>query len=205
MTTERSICRPGHGASCALCCCSHNYRAPYAEIDALFERRAALLSQFSRGYLIGAVRGSRSDMTGSYYFRGERVMSDVIEKRVENAFQCPFVGYIDGERTVGCVLYPDEHKCGAAFDCHQVYRSKRFTCAARDTLSESEYTYAARLCGDWYHYGALIHMPDFLGALMREHPDVRLVSFDARRAIFARIEGFIMQDDALHRIDSYFG
>lgn len=39
MNEKINICRPGHGASCALCCGSHNYLASPEHISALFKER----------------------------------------------------------------------------------------------------------------------------------------------------------------------
>jgi hypothetical protein len=39
-----NLCRPGHGASCALCCGSHNYNAPFEEIHALLKSVVKSLS-----------------------------------------------------------------------------------------------------------------------------------------------------------------
>jgi hypothetical protein len=170
MTSHINICRPGYGASCSLCCGSHNYRAYRKEIKSLFLRRGAMIKDFNREYILRKMAASRSNLTGSYYSEHEGapfIMS--LPALFDDCPQCPFVGYEYEGRMVGCLLGPRDCIAGLRHECFLSYRGKIFSCRARELLDD-EIRYAARLTGDWCYYGILIHEPDLLRGFMQHHP-----------------------------------
>lgn len=200
-----NICRPGYGASCALCCGSHNYRGSGEDVGGLFARRAEVLSGFSRNYITCRIAASRSAMTGSYYYNAEGEPFAVsMPARYDDCPRCHFVGYVDDDRHVGCILYPDERPAELRHDCFQSYPGKVFTCAARGELDDDEIVYAARLTRDWYYYSLLIHGPERLRAVMEGHPDPGMVPDDELDALRRGLDGRVSADRSLHSIHTYF-
>jgi hypothetical protein len=199
-----NICRPGFGASCVLCCGSHNYRAPRGEIGMLFARRRDLLAQYNKEYLIRAMSASRSGLTGSYYYRQEETLVLTLPALFEDCPRCPFVGYTGDGRHAGCLLYPEDHPPELRQECFQSYRGKLFTCRARENLSDEEILYAARLTGDWYYYSVLIHDEAMLKRLARSWPDPENVPEGERKRMRQSLEEKIAADRSLHKVHSYF-
>lgn len=197
-----NICRPGHGASCALCCGSHNVRATRGDIGELMSRRAEALREYSRAYIVREMAAGRSPMTGSYYC-APRPYHITLPRLFDKGIQCPFAGFTDGE-AAGCLLYPEGGVYGSKRDCFQCYGGKAFLCGA-GALRREEIEYAARTAGDWYYYPVLIHEPEYLRAVMAAHPEPEKISREAFAEIGTRLEEFILSDAALHTLDSYFG
>jgi len=194
---EVKVCRPGFGASCALCCGSHNYDADPAAIGALFARRARILKYYQPEYLLRMARASRSPLTGSYYFSGMDFMEGDIRKIYDNGARCPFVAFT-GMAQVGCGI--NEGIPCLKRDCIMSYQGKNFSCRAGEVLSREEILFAAELCGDWYHYGILIQRGEMIRDLMRRRP----LSQAAREEIFSRLEKIVREDLSLHLMADYF-
>jgi len=136
-TKSINICQPGYNASCSLCCGSHNYRLTTHEIKSLFKERLELI---------------RKD--------------DIIEinktlkpKIIDDAIQCPFVGYTDNEFTfVGCLIYNSEsEKLSPEQKSFLSGTCRTFSCMAREVLEDMEIIFAAKLMGDWFFYSLLIN------------------------------------------------
>lgn len=200
-----NLCRPGYGASCALCCGSHNYNASQEEIYALFQKRREMFQKFSAGYIINRVRASRSNLTGSYY--PERTIDDgiiiTLPKLYNDGLQCPFVALLD-DGTVGCVIYPTKESADSRFDCFQNYTCKYFSCASKEILSDEEILYAARLFGDWYYYTLLIHSIDLLRKFMQANPVLEKTDAKAIAMLKEQLEASLRSEKNLHTIQSYF-
>lgn len=199
-----NVCRPGFGASCALCCGSHNYRASKEEIGTLFSRRSELLSQYNKGYLIRAMSASRSSLTGSYYYRQEEGLTLTLPALFEDCPCCPFAGYVDGDRHAGCLLYPEDHPPELRYECFQSYRGKLFSCQAWDILSDNEVLYAARLTGDWYYYSIIIHDVETLRHLMGTWPHPADIPAKYFEDLKIRLNERVASDGQFHSIHSYF-
>ena len=199
-----NICNPGQGASCALCCGSHNYRASREEVGVLFARRSGLLAQYNRQYLINAMTASRSNLTGSYYYRQEDTLALTLPALFGDCPRCPFVGYVDDEMHAGCLLYPADHPPELRQECFLSYRGKLFACRAREVLSDGEILYAARLTRDWYYYSLLIHDEGLLRRLMREWPDPADVPERERGRMRDALEDRVSADRSVHIVHSYF-
>lgn len=200
-----NICRPGFGASCALCCGSHNYRASRDEIGRLFSRRSDLLAQYNKQYLIHSMSASRSNLTGSYYYgRHEDPLALTLPSLFEDCPRCPFVGAAGDDRHAGCLLYPEDHPPELRQECFQSYRGKLFACRAREFLMDEEILYAARFTGDWYYYSVLIHDEALLRRLMREWPEPDDVPEGERKRMRQSLEEKIAADRSLHKVHSYF-
>ena len=200
-----NVCRPGFGASCALCCGSHNYQGTEDEIGDLFRRRRAAADQFSRAYLLRIMKSSRSPLTGSYYYAGRGFRPETSPPLCGEGRQCPFVGCVGEEGVVGCLRYPETPGPELRRDCYQNYRSKIFTCPAREILSQEEVLYAARLTADWYCYSLLIQSTSLLRSLREEYSDPDLLPPGRLESLRWALEDRVRNDPALHCLDSYFG
>ena len=205
-TTKLNICRPGHNASCALCCGSHNYAGTREEIDTLFDRRRHVLGQYSPAYLLNRMKASRSDMTGSYYFNREHNPDFIITlpKLYEDGLQCPFVSRMDGSGIIGCAVYPGGQERDLRFECFQNYTCKYFSCQARDILEDREIGFAARLMGDWYYYTLLIHSFGLLRELQREYGTAASVPPVKLEQVKEALEKALREEKDLHTLSSYF-
>lgn len=200
-----NICRPGFGASCAMCCGSHNYRASRDAISALFAQRAEVVLRYNPSYLVRKMTASRSNLTGSYYVnRQDEPFTPALPALFEDCPQCPFVGHTDRSGHVGCLLYPEDHPPELRHECFQSYRGKVFTCRAGEVLSDEEIQYAARLTGDWYYYSVLIHDEGMLQRLMRLWPDPGDVPEGERERMREALNKRVTRDRSLHMVHSYF-
>ncbi|PKL40414.1 MAG: hypothetical protein CVV44_02090 [Spirochaetae bacterium HGW-Spirochaetae-1] len=200
-----NICRPGYGASCALCCGSHNYDASPGDIATLMYRRRKAFRYYSRDYIIKTIQSSRSDLTGSYYYRERKhPFTLTLDPLFDGCLQCPYVTFIDDNEALGCFLYP-ENGGDRNRDCYNVYRSKNFTCPARESLSENEILYAACLTGDWFYYSILIHAAPLLQAIMEKYPRPDEVDTTALERLKQDLWDRIRSDKSLHGIHTYFG
>ncbi len=205
ITSSINICRPGFGASCSLCCGSHNYRVTREEIEKLFIRRARIMKAYSRDFLIKKMIAYRSAMTGSYYVDPANALFSIATPALfHDCPRCPFVGFVSRERITGCLLGREEDSPDLRQECFLNYRGKIFTCPARDEVADDEVLYAARFAGDWYYYGILIHEPDLLRRLMREFPDPKRVLPAQREVLYRELEECIATRRGLHGIHGYF-
>jgi hypothetical protein len=128
-----NICRPGYGASCALCCGSHNYRLSNNEVEELFLKRGA--------------EGSPRPYLHPYTVSFDKIYRD--------AMQCPHVGLSD-DNEICCVIYSEPDKKG---DVLSFFRGtcSNFYCPAWDVLTDKQVVFAARLMKDWFYYSLLIN------------------------------------------------
>ena len=196
-------CNPGFGASCALCCGSHNYKAPFKTIKTLCHDRTKLFEIYSREYMCGHIRASRSNLTGSYYFYKETdFLPTLPDPIVIGGVQCPFVGY-KGTWRIGCLLYGDIDDSYRR-DCYYQYGGKHFTCNAFHELSKDDIIYAARLLGDWYYYPILIHTPESLEFIKKNNPDPKAIPEDKLRKIKDSLLKDFSKRNNLHLIHRYF-
>ncbi len=198
-----NACMPGFGASCALCCGSHNCDATPEEMAEVYRKRREIISLYRRDYLVKRVMASRSDMTGSYYFTGR---NDVELPGLPSLFgekRCPFIGFHETGGLIGCLLNRGVES-SLRYECFNNYSSKNFTCAAKENLGGDEIVFAAMLCRDWYYYPLLIHRPETLARLMRDWGDPDAVPDEVleKTKVFLRSEA--RQDVTLHRMLSYF-
>ncbi len=141
-----NICQPGYGASCALCCGSHNFITSPGNAAAVYRRRAS---------------------AGG---------GPILEPLQADAIQCAHVGFIEKTcETIGCLIYrnpPEENTNNRFF----TYTCKNFSCAAREMLTDEQIVFAARLMGDWYYYSLLITDIPLLQSYSRDFGDAGRVS-----------------------------
>ncbi len=205
MTRTINICRPGYGASCALCCGSHNYRAGSMEIEALFVRRARIIKAYSRDFLIRKMIAFRSCMTGSYYIDpSETLFYSTMPALFHDCPRCPFAGFISREKIIGCLLGVEGDQPDLRHECFLSYRGKIFSCPAREILNDEEILYAARCTGDWYYYSVLIHAPELLRRLMIEFPVPEDIPKTRKEMLQRELEERVAGNRELHAIHSYF-
>ncbi len=205
MISHINICRPGFGASCSLCCGSHNYRASREEIEGLFIRRARIMKAYSRDFLIRKMIAYRSAMTGSYYVDPSNALFYItVPALFQDCPRCPFVGFISRERDTGCLLGREDDLPGFRHECFLNYRGKIFTCAARDELTDEEILYAARLTRDWFYYSILVHEAELLRLSIREYSVPEEVPPARREVLCRELEERIATRRDLHAIHGYF-
>ncbi len=172
-----NICQPGHNASCALCCGSHNYRLPRDELHQLFRARRDLY----RRYREHNTADSRAV---------EGIMKDTCRKKLmPDGIQCSMVGVIDKKSgRIGCLCYnePGEY---TPFEPFFSATCKTFICPASDILSNEEIIFAAKLTADWYYYSMLINDIEYLRKLNRVFGSPERVSSVEMREIREHLEG----------------
>ncbi|MBN2077797.1 MAG: hypothetical protein JW838_02455 [Spirochaetes bacterium] len=204
MTDAISPCRPGHGASCALCCGSHNFAASAEAVGALFARRRDHYGGFSASYLAALAGRSRSAMTGSYFVPDvDPVPGESIGKIFDDFPRCPFIALKDESGIIGCALHsdtPGEER----HDCVRSYSGKRFRCEVHDALGDDEVRYAASLMRDWYYYSILIHSATILREIMSGHPSPGEVPPGMVTRLQERLMAEVHSRRELHAIHSYF-
>lgn len=200
-----NICRPGFGASCALCCGSHNYNASKEEISILFKKRHEIFRQYNPMHLVKLMQRCRNNLTGSYYlhYSFDENLFITQEKLHEDGMQCPFVCLFD-DGIVGCAIYPNNSLIDIRYDCFQNYTCKYFSCTANDILSDEEILYAARLFNDWYYYPIFIHSIDFLRTFKESHPQIEKIGNDEIMHIKNLLERQLKTEKNIHTIHSYF-
>lgn len=200
-----NLCRPGYGASCALCCGSHNYNAPFKEIHALFIKRREILKLYSSEYIANCLRASRSNLTGSYYpLRAvDESIIIALPKLYQDGIQCPFVILLDNG-TIGCALYPETTQEDKRFDCFHNYTCKYFSCHSKEILNDAKIEYAARLFKDWYYYTLFIHSINILHQFKEQYPVPENVAIEDINKLKQTLENQLYADKNLHTIHSYF-
>ncbi|PKL35773.1 MAG: hypothetical protein CVV44_19800 [Spirochaetae bacterium HGW-Spirochaetae-1] len=128
-------CRPGHGASCALCCGSHNYNMPQEQLEEMF-------------YARGQKEPSRPL---KHPEEAER------EKLFRDAMQCSHMGILPDEPGImGCLIYGEQDP-GHHMESFITGTCRNFYCPAWENLTDRQVLFAARLMGDWYWYSLLIN------------------------------------------------
>lgn len=164
-------CRPGYGASCALCCGSHNYNLGSEEIEALFIRRYA--------------EGPRPPYKHPYSVSSGKLYAD--------AMQCPHVG-LSPDDEICCIIYSEPDKKGEVLSFFNG-TCRNFFCPAWDILTDREITFAARLMRDWYFYSLLINDIESLQELCSSYSSPEDIPEDAVEELKDEIlEKFIAED-----------
>lgn len=147
-TSYNCACQPGFNASCALCCGSHNYKASFSDIDALFKERYR--------YFSNMISNSK-DLSTTLKECCKELSHITLPPLYPDATQCPFVAYTDSTyTTIGCLLYP---YC-TTFDYRSLFMGaicKTFNCSANTPDLHDKVITAAKACKDWYNYSIVIH------------------------------------------------
>ena len=155
---EINICQPGFGASCALCCGSHEGSGCYEELENLYQHRALNIKAW-----IGE----------------EKSLPETVPAPPAENTPCPWIGHINSDSkstSIGCLIYNNPAVGGESWLKFINKTCRCFSCQARDTLTEQEIEYAARLCRDWFFYSLIIHLPEKLREVMRLYPVPEQVS-----------------------------
>lgn len=166
-------CQPGYGASCSLCCGSHNYAMPPEKIEEMFmdsDRRSA-------GRPIPHPEASFA------------------EKLFPDELQCANVGMQASDPgLVCCLVYED---CDRGEEIESFFRGtcKGFHCPAWQELTDPEVLFAARLMGDWYYYSLLINHVESLHDLYARYSGPEDVPEDELEALRSELVDFFMEED----------
>ncbi|MCP4136184.1 MAG: hypothetical protein GY754_34755 [bacterium] len=147
-----NICQPGHNASCALCCGSHNYNDSHNSIARIFRHRTGIFNNPDN------IPRENSTSTSRHTSLDDRLKQSSSPKRFDDGIQCHFVGYLNNrEPAIGCLAYSNkdvflpEQKCFFSKTC------RSFSCLAREILSDIEILFAAKLMRDWFYYSLFIN------------------------------------------------
>ncbi|HPS59175.1 MAG TPA: hypothetical protein PK514_13805 [Spirochaetota bacterium] len=141
-------CRPGHGASCAFCCGSHNYTFQPDLIEEIFEKRDSEHS---------VCRSSRHPEESDN------------QKLVKEGMQCTHVGISGSEPGIVCCLSYNDNEKPPEFRSFFKGTCKNFYCVAWNELTAKQILFAAELMGDWYYYSLLINCIEILMDLCSEY------------------------------------
>jgi hypothetical protein len=153
-------CRPGYGASCSLCCGSHNYTIPPGQIEEMFLERG-------------------SELTAGGHLHPETATA---EKLIQDAMQCSHVGIRSESPGEVCCLVYDDYQRGNEVESFVEGTCRSFYCPAWDNLTDRQVLFAARLMGDWYYYSLFINHIEAVQEISAEYtkpedvPDDVLVS-----------------------------
>ncbi|HNU91237.1 MAG TPA: hypothetical protein PKO25_05150 [Spirochaetota bacterium] len=189
MRGKINICQPGYGASCALCCGSHNFTGGREAMRSEFVRRSPLPEDFRPEDAAASARTRTGDPDRRH--TGQALHDDAIA--------CPHVGFLDREQTlIGCLIYDLSHKPGASGEFFEA-TCRRFSCLARERLDDSEVLFAARLLGDWYYYGLLINSIQILRELIRAYTVPENVPASVLQALKGGLEAMLEHDESTPR------
>lgn len=162
-----NICRPGFGATCSLCCGSHNYRMDLTGQERLFTERH------------NRIKVSLDDPGNEHY-----------DVNYEGAMQCRFTGFTDPERKeAGCLVH---ERSGELPEKQRIFFEKvcsTFYCRSRDVLDDGEIIYAAKLTRDWYFYPLLVNNVKLLRRISRRYKNPE----DVPQAEIDRLKGELLE------------
>lgn len=166
-------CRPGYGASCALCCGSHNYAMPPEEIEELLRERG----------IETPVRAPHHPYVAQS------------EKLFDGDMQCLNLGIQSFEGgLVGCLVYED-HDSDKYLESFFNGTCKSFYCPAWDHLSDREVMFAARLMGDWYYYSLFINDIESVQSFSARYGDPEDVPIDELDALKIELVERLFDED----------
>jgi len=147
-------CRPGYGASCALCCGSHNYASGPEKTDAVFRRRGRIFREslplIEQGIL------SPKEL--------KHELGTPVEKlKYPDAMQCPYTGYLEeNDSVISCLAYAHPAVLEPEYCRFFTGTCKNYYCNAWHLLTDEEVLFAASLTRDWYCYSLFISDIPFL-------------------------------------------
>jgi hypothetical protein len=166
-------CQPGHGASCALCCGSHNFALPPEDIEELF-----------------LVRGCGSP---------ERPIRHPEEARAEKLFrdemQCPNMGMQSSDPGLVCCLVYMDHDRGEEIESFFTGTCKNFHCPAWYNLTDRQVLFAARLMGDWYYYSLFINHIEAVHDICAAYGEPEDVPYDELCSLKMELEERFLEED----------
>ncbi len=166
-------CQPGYGASCSLCCGSHNYDLPRESIEEM------LMDQDRRG--------PERDIIHPEVSLSEKLFPDEL--------QCSNVGMqASGPGMVCCLVY-EECDRGEEFEIFFEGTCKAFRCPAWTELTDREVVFAARLMRDWYYYSLLINEIEQLQDLCARYGRPEDVPDDEMESIRTELVEFFLAED----------
>ena len=166
-------CQPGHGASCSLCCGSHNYALGPDDIEDLFLARGRVLAAHP------------------YKHQEE----STCEKLFHDAMQCSHLGMDPSDPGVVCCLIYDEHDRGEAVESFYNGTCKTFYCPAWHELSDRQVLFAARLMGDWYYYSLFINHIESVLELCALYDSPEDVPEEELRDLKEELVGIFIEED----------
>jgi hypothetical protein len=166
-------CRPGYGASCALCCGSHNYALSPEEIEEVFTARGHEPLQANL----------RHPEDGAS------------EKLFQDAMQCPHVGIDPSDPGIACCLIYSMHDRGAKTGSFFDGTCKTFYCPAWNDLTDRQVLFAAGLMGDWYYYSLLINHIESVHEICARYGSPDDVPDEELQALKEELEEIFLEED----------
>ena len=166
-------CRPGFGASCALCCGSHNYAMGPDGIEELF------LSRNNEALKTAPLHPEES----------------TAEKLFHDAMQCPHVGMDPAEPGIVCCLIYDDPDRDASIESFFTGTCRSFYCPAWHELTDRQVLFAARLMRDWYYYSLLINHIGAVHDLCAQYDEPEDVPGDELSALKDELVSVFIDED----------
>lgn len=167
-------CRPGYGASCSLCCGSHNYVIPQDEIEELF---------LARGQGLPARPSPHPEESHA-------------EKLIMDAMQCSHVCMLSADNgLLSCLIY-DAHD-NEEEDIKKYFTGTccNFYCPAWHNLTDRQVLFAARLMQDWYYYSLFINDIEAIHEICATYSEPEDVPFEELRRLKIELEQRFLEED----------
>lgn len=176
-----NICQPGFGASCALCCGSHNYLKDKDSLNELFKNRQNLFSkEIKNSQIFKKTENSLKELN--------------FAKLHDDAIQCHLVGFIN-EKNIGCMAYNYQNYFDENLNSFFTNTCNKFFCFAWEKLSNDEIIFAAKLLGDWYYYTLLINSIQMLKKLYKKYKTPENISKEKLLEIKNELENLLKSED----------
>ncbi len=158
------------------------------------------MALFKKRALIWCEKGPsirRSIRKGDSPIRERACDLPTLPRLIGDATQCPFLASLDGSggSVIGCLIYPQsgcqDLRLRNSFDNTCMF----FSCYARETLTDDEIIFAAKLMSDWYYYSLLINDIPVLKDVRSKYKTPESVSPEKRREIMETLERALIEQN----------
>ncbi len=104
--------------------------------------------------------------------------------------------YGPGRSRIGCGMYEFPETAPEKDRDFFMSTCRTFYCRAWDVLSDEEVLFAAKLTGDWFHYGLLINEIHLLKEIRGRCDDPDQVTTEEKKSLWARLRMLLNMDAA---------
>ena len=147
MNEQVSLCQPGNGKGCCVCCGLFNLRNVSSNVLSQFLTEASI--EVSYGKIIN-----------NLFIRNYDSIKKIYDFRDSTTYVCPFMGFVFSD-TPGCLLHPSVNNGIDSRDCSLFGKElcNDYFCPAYRILSDKEKKILIRCTYDWYSYSIGIMDP----------------------------------------------